>query len=109
MTQLPAKCIHFFINNIHFCPHFVTWFIQYLIQGKMGSDSGVSLKGYSDLIANLQQSLHCGQRRIKVHAMHAGFSNLEYARLVLVNAEQKWDFQLNGVSLGKLIPNVNLF
>lgn len=40
--------------------------------------------------------------------MYAGFSNLEYARLVLVNAEQKWEYQFKGVSLRKLILNVNL-
>lgn len=67
-----------------------------------------SLEGDSDLIANLQWSLWHGQKGTKVHAMHAGFSNLEYARLVLVNAEQKRDYQLKGVSLRKLILNVNL-
>lgn len=52
-----------------------------------------SLEGGSDLIANLQLSWR-EQRGTRVHATYAGFSNLEYARLVLVNAEQKWEYQL---------------
>lgn len=63
--------------------------------------------GFSDQIANLQLSCH-GQRGTHVHVMYAGFSKLEYARLVLVNAEQKWDYTFEGVSLRELILNVNL-